>query len=118
MHRSNISAEVPHTPQLTPSDCCRPEFVHGFTAPLRVSNSSLAWRPITLGRSELRGVLSSLHELGQLHSKPFMAMLIPVQKLCEEMNIELREYQWPDRWWLDSVRRCSPSCACCEEVSA
>lgn len=38
-----------------------PEFVHGFTAPLR--------------------------------------------KLCEEMNIELREYQWPDRWWIDSEGR-------------
>lgn len=29
----------------------------------------------------------------------------PLQKLVEEMGMELREFSWPDRWWLAKESR-------------
>ncbi len=39
-----------------------------------------------------------------------------VQKLVEEMGMELREFSWPDRWWLEKEGRMLESHDTDEEI--
>ena len=89
-----------------------PEFIHGLNAPLRVRSLVRPQRTKCLLQKILSFLPRSLFLF--LVSEPTASRGCSqspqccgngLQKLVEEMGMELREYSWPDRWWLGKVMR-------------
>jgi hypothetical protein len=76
-----------------------PEFIHGLNAPLRVRSlwqHTIAFLGISIFCCFDGNMPAAMHFH---HCRCYTG----AQKLIQGMGISLREYSWPDRWWLGKV---------------